>query len=84
MAAAAGIDYAGPEFRKEFADYIKKYGSKDLYPSGFYDFPTEEERWRTCGSRTCGAHPAASTLYRNSRHRDSELKRDDGFLFIYN
>ena len=45
LSAAAGIDYAGPEFRKEFADYIKKYGFKDLYSSGFYDFPTEEERW---------------------------------------
>ncbi|MDE6551769.1 MAG: Sir2 silent information regulator family NAD-dependent deacetylase [Muribaculaceae bacterium] len=45
LSAAAGIDYAGPEFRKEFADYIKKYGFKDLYSSGFFDFPTEEERW---------------------------------------
>ena len=45
LSAAAGIDYAGPEFRRDFADYIRKYGFTDLYSSGFYDFPTEEERW---------------------------------------
>ena len=45
LSAAAGIEYAGSEFRKEFADYIKKYGFSDLYSSGFYAFPTEEERW---------------------------------------
>ncbi len=45
MSAAAGLDYSGPEFKKEFADYIEKYGFPDLYSSSFYDFPTEEERW---------------------------------------
>lgn len=45
LSAAAGLDYSGPEFRKEFADYIAKYGFPDLYSSSFYEFPTEEERW---------------------------------------
>lgn len=45
LSAAAGLDYAGMEFQKEFADYIKKYNFPDLYTSSFYDFPTEEERW---------------------------------------
>lgn len=45
LSAAAGLDYSGPEFRKEFADYITKYGFPDLYSSSFYEFPTEEERW---------------------------------------
>ncbi len=45
LSAAAGLDYSGPEFRKEFADYIEKYGFPDLYSSSFHDFPTEEERW---------------------------------------
>lgn len=45
LSAAAGLDYSGPKFRKEFADYIDKYGFPDLYTSSFYDFPTEEERW---------------------------------------
>ena len=45
LSAAAGLDYSGPEFRKEFADYIERYGFPDLYSSSFYEFPTEEERW---------------------------------------
>lgn len=45
LSAAAGLDYSGPEFKKEFADYIEKYHFPDLYSSSFYDFPTEEERW---------------------------------------
>ncbi len=45
FSAAAGLDYSGPEFKKEFADYIEKYGFPDLYSSSFYEFPTEEERW---------------------------------------
>ena len=45
LSAAAGLDYSGDEYRKEFADYIKKYGFPDLYSSSFYEFPTEEQRW---------------------------------------
>ncbi len=45
FSAAAGLDYSGEGFRKEFADYIRKYNFPDLYSSSFYDFPTEEERW---------------------------------------
>ena len=45
LSAAAGLDYSGPAFRREFADYIQEYGFQDLYSSGFYEFPTEEERW---------------------------------------
>lgn len=26
LSAAAGLDYSGPEFKREFADYIAKYG----------------------------------------------------------
>lgn len=45
LSAAAGLDYSGPKFKKEFADYISRYGFPDLYSSSFYEFPTEEERW---------------------------------------
>lgn len=45
LSAAAGLDYSGSEFRKEFADYIEKYGFPDLYSSSFHEFKTEEERW---------------------------------------
>ena len=45
LSAAAGLDYSGDGFKKEFADYIRKYHFPDLYSSSFYEFPTEEERW---------------------------------------
>ena len=45
LSAAAGLDYSGDEYRKEFADYIKKYGCPDLSSSSFYEFPTEGQRW---------------------------------------
>lgn len=45
LSAAAGLDYSGAEFRKEFADYIERYGFRDLYSSSFHEFPTEAERW---------------------------------------
>lgn len=45
LSAAAGLDYSGPAFKAEFADYISRYGFPDLYTSSFHEFPTEEERW---------------------------------------
>lgn len=45
LSAAAGLDYSGDGFKKEFADYIREYHFPDLYSSSFYEFPTEEERW---------------------------------------
>lgn len=45
LSASAGLLYSGPDFEEKFSDYIKKYGFQDLYSSGFYPFPSEEERW---------------------------------------
>lgn len=45
LSAAAGLDYGGMRFKREFSEFIKRYGFTDLYTSSFYDFPTEEERW---------------------------------------
>jgi NAD-dependent SIR2 family protein deacetylase len=45
LSSAAGIDYAGETFRREFADMIAKYGFGDLYSASFYPYPTEEEFW---------------------------------------
>ena len=42
---AAGIDYAGEDFRREFREWIDRYGITDLYSAGFYPFKTDEERW---------------------------------------
>lgn len=45
LSAAAGLDYSGKEFEKEFQPWIERYGFTDLYTSSFYPFKTEEERW---------------------------------------
>lgn len=45
LSTAAGIDYTGEAFRREFADMIAKYGFGDLYSASFYPYPTEEEFW---------------------------------------
>lgn len=45
LSAAAGIDYSGDDFRREFRPWIERYGITDLYSSSFYPFATEEERW---------------------------------------
>ncbi|WOD65447.1 Sir2 silent information regulator family NAD-dependent deacetylase (plasmid) [Niallia taxi] len=45
LSAAAGIQYGGHRFTDNFAPFIEKYGLTDMYSSGFYPFPTEEERW---------------------------------------
>lgn len=45
LSAAAGLRYSGPEFEREFADYIGRYRFPDLYTSAFHEFATEEERW---------------------------------------
>ncbi|HBZ20991.1 MAG TPA: Sir2 silent information regulator family NAD-dependent deacetylase [Bacteroidales bacterium] len=45
FSAAAGIEYDGNRFIKNFKPFIEKYGMKDLYTSSFYPFRTQEEKW---------------------------------------
>ncbi|WP_455645508.1 SIR2 family NAD-dependent protein deacylase [Methanosphaera sp.] len=45
LSTAAGIDYGGERFKKNFQDYIEKYDFTDMYTSSFYPFKTEEEKW---------------------------------------
>lgn len=45
LSAAAGLQYDGEEFRREFKPWIEQYGITDLYTSSFYPFPTQEEKW---------------------------------------
>lgn len=45
LSTAAGLDYGGDDFRREFAPWIERYGITDLYTSSFYPFATEEEKW---------------------------------------
>ncbi len=45
LTTAAGLDYAGEDFRREFAPWIERYGITDLYTAGFYPFESQEEYW---------------------------------------
>lgn len=43
LSTAAGLDYAGEDFRREFAPWIERYGITDLYTGGFHPFGSQEE-----------------------------------------
>lgn len=45
LSTAAGIDYGGERFQKNFQKYIEKYNMTDMYTAGFYPFETLEEKW---------------------------------------
>ncbi|MBU2644321.1 Sir2 silent information regulator family NAD-dependent deacetylase [bacterium] len=45
LSAAAGLAYSGKRFTDNFADYIERFPLTDMYSSGFYPFPTREEKW---------------------------------------
>ena len=38
LSASAGLTYAGERFERVFADFIQKYGIRDMYSGGFYPF----------------------------------------------
>lgn len=80
LSAAAGLDYSGPEFKKEFADYIAKYGFPDLYTSSFHEFPTEEERWARWARHIdyIRFRPGAMPLYKEL----FELVKDKNYFVI--
>ena len=66
LSSAAGIDYAGADFRCEFKEWITRYGITDLYSSSFYPFETEEERWACWAKHIWFARyqPEAMPLYK--------------------
>lgn len=49
MSVAAGAQYGGEFFEKNFAEFQKAYGKgpymQDMYSAGFYPYPDEESRW---------------------------------------
>ena len=45
LSASAGFTYSGKRFQDHFADFIEKYGFKDMYSAGFYPYRTLEEYW---------------------------------------
>lgn len=45
LSASAGFTYSGKRFEDNFADFIKKYGFKDMYSAGFHPYQSSEEYW---------------------------------------
>ena len=80
LSSAAGIDYAGEDFRHEFKDWIKRYSITDLYSSSFYPFETEEERWACWAKHIWFARyqPEAKPLYKQLL----ELVKDKDYFVI--
>ena len=80
LSSAAGIDYAGADFRREFKDWIARYGITDLYSSSFYPFETEEERWACWAKHIWFARyqPEAKPLYKQLL----ELVKDKDYFVI--
>ncbi len=45
LSTSAGFTYTGKRFEDHFADFIQKYGLKDMYSGGFFPFSSQEEHW---------------------------------------
>lgn len=45
LSTSAGFSYGGERFRRNFPEFIARYGMRDMYSAGFYPFPTQEEKW---------------------------------------
>lgn len=45
LSVAAGLEYVGENFQKNYSDFIKKYHFDDLYTATFYLFNSQEEKW---------------------------------------
>ena len=45
LSTASGTTYSGERFERNFADFIGRYGYRDMYTAGFYPYPTPEEFW---------------------------------------
>ena len=76
LSAAAGLDYAGEDFRQEFREWIDRYGITDLYSASFYPFKTEEELWACWAKHIWFARyrPEALPLYRQLLNAVKEKK----------
>ena len=45
LSTAAGLEYSGEKFEKDFKEFIEKYHFDNLYLASFYEFKTQEEKW---------------------------------------
>ena len=74
LTTAAGIDYAGDDFRREFDPWIERYGFTDLYTSSFHPFETPEEYWAYWAKHIWFSRyrTGATELYKTLLHRFPE------------
>lgn len=45
LSASAGLEYGGERFRKNFPEFIEKYGFTDMYSPMFYPYKSSQEKW---------------------------------------
>lgn len=45
LSVAAGLEYSGENFEKNYREFIERYNFEDLYSASFYPFKTQEEKW---------------------------------------
>lgn len=45
LSVAAGLEYSGESFKRNYKEFIEKYNFTDLYSASFYPFKTQEEKW---------------------------------------
>ncbi len=45
LSTSAGLTYDGERFERNFGDFTRRYGIRDMYSGGFYPFPMLEEYW---------------------------------------
>ena len=84
LSTAAGIDYAGEDFQREFAPWIERYGITDQYSSSFYPFETEEEKWAYWAKHIWFSRyrTGATKLYKTLFSRIGELENSGKQVFV--
>ena len=45
LSTAAGLEYSGESFQRDYKEFIEKYHFEDLYTASFYPFSSQEEKW---------------------------------------
>ena len=45
LSTAAGLEYNGEGFQRDYKEFIEKYHFEDLYTASFYPFSSQEEKW---------------------------------------
>ena len=80
LSAAAGLDYAGEDFRQEFSEWINRYGITDLYSASFYPFKTEEELPHTPDCRPVSMNLRCDDTFVEDAHWHKQVRGYQEFV----